>query len=139
MKKLLLFVSVLTLGLTSCSSDDDSSSSDSIEGTWEWSKEGTIVNGEEFLYDYDHFCDNKKDYVQILSGGVIKEVWYETDCTEDVWQANWSRNGNTLTVTDGTDSVSGEILELTNTTLKLKYTETFDGTTYINVDVYTRR
>lgn len=91
MKRLLLFVSVLTLGLTSCSSDDDSSSSASIEGTWEWSKEGTIVNGHEVLYDYDHECANNKDYVQILSGGVVKEFWYDTDCTEDVWEANWSK------------------------------------------------
>ena len=52
-KRILLFVSIVSLSLAfnSCSSDDDSGSSTSgtIVGEWEFLKEGTIVSGTEFL------------------------------------------------------------------------------------------
>lgn len=50
MKKItILFLSVLTLGLSvsSCSKDDDENTS--IVGKWELIKQGTIISGQEAL------------------------------------------------------------------------------------------
>lgn len=133
MKKiLLLFVSTLVLGLTSCSKDDDSSSdSSNIEGRWEYFQEGTIVGGTETLVSWDHECTTKKDYVELLSGGVMKDMVYWDDCIDDVVTGTWSRSGNNLTVALGSESVSAEIMILDSTTLKVKYVE--GGTTYVQV------
>lgn len=133
MKKiLLLFVSTLVLGLTSCSKDDDSSSdSSNIEGRWEYFQEGTIVGGTETLVSWDHECTTKKDYIELLSGGVMKDMVYWDDCIDDVVTGTWLRSGNNLTVALGSESATGEIVTLNSTTLKIKYVE--GGTTYVQV------
>ena len=134
MKKILvLFVSVFTLGLTSCSSDDDSSSSSSsnIEGKWEYYQEGVISGGTESLDTWDHDCPTKKDYIELLNGGVANDMVYWDDCIDDVVTGTWSRSGNNLTVALGSESVSAEIMILDSTTLKVKYVE--GGTTYVQV------
>ncbi|WP_339837586.1 hypothetical protein, partial [uncultured Flavobacterium sp.] len=51
-KQVVLLFLVATVTLVSCNKDDDKEAS--IEGKWEYSKEGTIVNGTESLSDYQH-------------------------------------------------------------------------------------
>ena len=134
MKKILF----LCLGVTmfaSCSSDDSSSSSSSIVGSWEYSKEGAIVNGQEVLVDYENDCATSNDYIQFLDNGTLNDVYYWDDCEEDITPGTWSKTGNTATVTIDGETQTANILTLNSTTLKVSYEE--DGFTYLQV--YTRR
>jgi len=140
-KNKVLFVSVLSLGLalTSCSKDDNSSSSSSasVEGKWKYTKEGTIVSGQEVLSDYVNdapACGS--DYLEILTGGTAKDIYYYNDgaCQSDVGMGTWSKSGNTMAVTFDGVTDNAEILTLNSTTLKVKYSR--DGEEMINV--YTR-
>lgn len=131
MKKiLLLFVSTLVLSLTSCDKDDDGDSS-SIEGKWSYFQEGTEVNGQEVLVNYVNDCSTKSDYVEILAGGVFKDVYYYDDCTEEVDTGSWSKDGSNITVSFNGFSSTGQILTLDNSTLKVK--STVEGEIYIQV------
>ncbi|WP_339839228.1 lipocalin family protein, partial [uncultured Flavobacterium sp.] len=82
-----------------------------------------------------------KDYSEIIAGGTLKDVYYESNgaggCDEFIDTLNWTRNGNTITVSESGFSTTGEIVELTNTTLKTKYTDPADDSVYITV--FTRK
>lgn len=129
-----LFV-VATMVLFSCDKKDDDAAS--IVGKWQYAKEGTIVNGSEVLVDYNHTPGCSKDYIEVIDGGVLKDVYYDSNgaggCDETIDTAAWTRNGNTLTVTAFGESSTVEISELTQTTLKVKYTDPSDGTMYVTV------
>jgi len=140
MKKLiLLFVACVSLtSITSCSSDDDNSSA-SLEGKWEYSKEGFASNGQEILTDYDHATGCNKDFIQITATTVSDHEFFNNGdgCEEDIFTVAYSRSGNTLTIGTGVDASVAQIVTLNGSTLKVKYTdEEFPGVEYI--DVYTR-
>ncbi|HEU0136145.1 MAG TPA: lipocalin family protein [Flavobacterium sp.] len=145
MKKFyLLFVSVLTLGLTSCNNDDDAGSDTggTLEGRWEYFQEGTLVNGQEVLHNYEHAEGCTKDFGEFLAGGVAKDYTYSNNgtatCDEEITTGTWSRSGNMITLTFAGFSVTAEIMTLNATTLKVKYTETVGTTTMTFIDVYRR-
>ncbi len=136
MKKLLVLVSLLAIGLSSCSKDDDSSgSSAALEGKWIFSKEGAIVGGNEMLIDYTgNEAGCTKDYSIIKSNGTIEDVDFDSfnsPCEMFVDNYSWSRSGNTLTVGEGADSSVFEILVLTSTELKIKETTSGDITVFV--------
>lgn len=126
MKKLiLLFVACVSLtSIISCSNDDDNSSA-SLLGKWEYSKEGFGANGIEELTDYEHTPGCNKDYVEITANQVSDYSYFDsgTGCTEDVYITPYTRNGNSITVGTGADTSTGTIVSLTNTTLKVKYSD----------------
>ena len=126
MKKItLLFVSIITIGLTSvsCNKDDDNSTP-AIEGKWIFSKEGET---ELTLTDYEHTIGCNKDYMVIAAGGQITFYSYDKEgssCIESIETATWKREGNTITVNyGGEDIFETEIINLTNAELKTKDTE----------------
>lgn len=135
MKKLsILFVSVLTLGLavTSCSSDNDGDAS--IVGKWTPIKLGSEVNGKEVLVDYpkEGTCDS--DVTEFTADGKFTEISYESNagkCEASTDKGTYTYSGKTLsTKYDGdTSTESVEVLELSGSTLKTKYTEKVDATT----------
>ena len=144
MKKLnILFVFVLFLGLnfTSCSSsDNDSSSSSSIVGKWNFSKTQSTMGGvttpEE---DYEHTPNCSKDYVEFKTGGVCNAGTYQgSTCILDIDPATWALSGSTITITDGTDVSTIELVSVTSSALKLKQTETFSGQTVIIILTFTK-
>lgn len=138
-KQLVLLFLVASVTLVSCNKNDDNEEEvpvATIEGKWEYTQE---TNDAGQLVAYEHTAGCNKDYVEIIAGGTIKDVsFYKNstgNCVEDSFTANWSRNGNVITVTSNGISSTAEIMELTNTTLKVK---TVDGSdTYITV--HTRR
>ena len=137
LKSLVLLFLVATVSLVSCNKDDDDATptATTFEGKWQYSKEGAIVNGQEVLTNYVHASGCTKDYVEFLSAGVFKDhSFFGASCEEDVFTGTWSKNGSMVTVTADGDSSTAEIIELTATTLKVKYTDA--GTVF--VDVYTR-
>lgn len=141
MKKLVLFVSVLALGLTSCSKDDDGGgTSASLEGKWEFSKEGVAANGQEALTDYDHTEGCPKDYLQIGATTVVDHSFFKDgeDCVDETSSTTYSRSGNTLTITEGGQTYTSEIMVLDGSTLKIKDSETVGGQTFDYITVFTR-
>ena len=143
-KRVLLFVSIVSLSLTfnSCSKDDDSSSSTSgtIVGEWEFLKEGTIVSGTEFLSPFEHTSGCTKNYIEFKSNGMAEDYYYEKpsgSCVEFVDEATWTKDGNALSVNyGGGDFFDSEIMILNSTTLKIKFAD--DGGT-INVVEFVRK
>lgn len=138
MKKLVLFVSVLALGLTSCNKDDDGGTSAALEGNWEYSREGIAANGQEALTDYDHTDGCSKDYTVITATSVVDHSFGE-NCEEFLTTATYTRSGNTLTTTYEGQTFTSEILQLDGSTLKISTPETFEGQTMNYITVYTRR
>ena len=146
MKKItILFLSVLTLGLSvaSCSSDDDNDgASASIEGKWELSQVGYIVGGKETLEDVKNgSCSN--DTYEFTSDGKVKETTYysnEGKCEAETDNGTWTKNGNTLTIkfTGDTQGDSYEI-EVSGNKIKLKETYTEGGQSYTYVYVYVKK
>jgi len=137
MKKLiLLFVASISLtSITSCSKDDDNSSA-SLEGKWEYSKEGFATNGQEVLTDYDHTVGCSKDFIRITATTVADHSFFNDGdgCEEEIFTVSYTRNGNTITAGTGADAGVGQILILDGSTLKIKYSdEDFPGVDYITV------
>lgn len=135
-KRVLLFVSIVSLSLifNSCSKDDDngSSTSGNIVGKWIYLKQGEIVGGEEFLYPYENSCTSENDFTQIYSNGTLRDVYYNSTCSESIDNATWTRSGNMITVSYGPgESSTSEIIELTSTKLKVKFYDEVDDTYYL--------
>lgn len=131
MKKIIvLFVSIITIGLTSVSCNKDDDNNVSIEGKWVLSKEGET---ESTLTDYEHTLGCDKDYMVIAAGGQIIFYSYDNEsgtCSENIETGTWIKNGNIVSISFGGIVVlETEIINLTNTELKTKDTE--DG--YITV------
>ncbi len=124
-KKLFLFIPLLVLSLYSCSKDDDSNliTNSPLEGKWQFTKEGTITNNREVLNNYQHTTGCTKDYIELLTGNIVKDHYFDNpDCQETIDTGNWSRNNNSLVLTySGESTVSAQILELNQTTLKVSF------------------
>ena len=144
MKKItILFLSVMTLGLsvTSCSSDDDDDSA-SIVGKWEYTKEGYSVAGQEDLEDYEHLTQCGRDNIEFLTDGSFKTQFFEIEEEECITQngnGEYVRDGKKLTIKgteeDPEESVS-EILFIDENTLKIKTDVTFEGQTFSEISVF---
>lgn len=127
--------------ITSCSNDDDNdSSSASIEGKWEISKEGETL---ETLEAVENVGNCGLTIVEILKGGAIITTYfdfYDSVCETDTEPGTWSKKDKILIIkgNDGEDytyTEEHEIIELTNATLTLKEKDE-DGTWY---SVYNRK
>ena len=140
MKKLaLLFVAVLAVGVTSCSKDDDAGQA-ALEGKWEITKEGGIIQGQEVLTNYQHAAGCNKDFTMISATTLIDHEFEGTDCFESTYTSAYTRSGNTITITVDGVAYTGTIIQLDNSTLKIKGQEmTEGGITYSDITVYTRR
>jgi hypothetical protein len=138
LKKLFLMLPVLIFSLYSCSKNDSTpgTAAVALEGKWQYSKTGTITNNQEVLTDYEHTTGCTKNYIEILTGGILKSHEFNNpNCQEIINTGTWVKNNNAITVTyPNQPIVTGEIVELTTTTLKTKFTNS--GIT--EVDVMTR-
>ena len=137
LKKLFFISTVFILGLSSCSNDSNSGNvAASIVGKWQFTKEGEITNNQEVLDDYQHTSGCTKDFTEILTGNIFKQHLFDNpDCQETIDTGTWTRNNSSLVLTyPNPPIINAEILELTNTTLKVKYV--FSGVT--KVIVFTR-
>jgi hypothetical protein len=145
MKKItILFLSVLTLGLSvaSCSSDDDNDGgSASIEGKWELSQQGAIVNGKEILANATNgSCSN--DTYEFTNDGKFKYTEYynnEGKCEAESYSGTWTKNGNTLKIKFTGDDEESYETEISGNKAKLKQTYTEDGQSVTDVYVYVKK
>lgn len=146
MKKILTLLTVLTFAVfTSCSSDDDNGENQAIiVGSWEYSQEGTVIDGEEVLEPYDHGapeCGN--DFVEFQANGTAVETSFfanmVSECETETFTFSYVVNGQQITL-DGIDdeAVNAEILTLNSTTLKIRTSEEIGGETFVYIIVLTR-
>ena len=131
MKKVsILFVSAIALFLTSCSKDDNNSSSaESIEGKWNYSKMSMTSNGQttpETDYD-DNETGCSKDYLEIKTGGVFDEGDYTSGCAFTKYSGTWTKVENFYTFVSSGNSEIYELVSVTSTELKFRIGETVGG------------
>lgn len=122
MKKIVLFVVAFVSFsvLTSCSKDDDGAS---LQGKWEYFKEGDAIDGVETLYDYNHETGCTKDYSMISGTTIMDHNFSGSACTEEITTVPYTRSGNTITTTFAGSSFTAEIKTLNDTTLKVYFTD----------------
>lgn len=135
-KRILLAV-LLSIGLfaTSCSSDDNEGETIvPIQGKYNLSQTGTIINGQEVLIDAPQNASGcNRDYLDLrLSNAAVIGDYDGSNCALTETTGTYVRSHNDLTLTVGTVSSTSDIMNLTNKELKIK-----DKTTGI-ITVYTR-
>jgi hypothetical protein len=132
-----LYVLALSLGMfaTSCSSDDNEGETIiPIEGKYNLSQQGTIVDGKEVLVNAPENQEGcSRDYLELrLSNAAVIGDYDGSNCALVETTGTYVRSHNDLTLTIGNVSSTSDIMNLTNKELKLK-----DKATGI-ITVYTR-
>jgi len=135
--KRILFGLLLSIGLFagSCSSDDnDGETIIPIQGKYNLSQTGTIINGQEVLIDAPQNQSGcSRDYLDLrLSNAAVIGDYNGSDCALTETTGTYARSHNDLTISVGNTSTTSDIMNLTNKELKLK-----DKTTGV-ITVYTR-
>lgn len=135
--KKILFVLALSLGMfaASCSSDDNEGETIiPLQGKYNLSKTGTIVNGQEVLVDAPQNQEGcSRDYLELkLSNAAVIGDYDGSNCALVETTETYVRSHNDLTITIGNASTTSDIMNLTNKELKIK-----DKTTGV-ITVYTR-
>ena len=126
MKKLLLLLSFVAVSLTSCSNDDDSSSTVAVNEAnlmKKWYYVSYEVAGQTIPYDN---LECGRDYMQFKADDVVED-YYVNSCDPldaDTDLGTWSLSGNTISGTIFGETVTGTVSSLTATTLQI--TDTFD-------------
>lgn len=143
MRKITILVaSAFAFGLTftSCSGDDDSNGG-SIVAKWNFSTVKYTVNGTVAYngpYD-DNEVGCASDNIEIFENGTALETdYFNSDCDFETYPSTYTRDGNTLTVTDDGDVTEIEIVELTSSKLVLRSSDTFEGDTQISEITFTK-
>jgi hypothetical protein len=133
----ILFVLALSLGMfaTSCSSDDNEGETIiPLEGKYNLSKQGGVVNGQEVLVDAPQNASGcNRDYLDLrLSNAAVIGDYDGSNCALTETTGTYVRSHNDLTITIGGASTTSDIMNLTNKELKIK-----DKATGV-ITVYTR-
>lgn len=135
-KAVVLFISVMILGsvFTSCTKEGGNGpvDMDLIEGKWIFSKSTATSNGFTIPYTTPYFKneDNcSKDYVDVLSGGIVKYSDSSLNCVLIEKDGTWTQSGNTITIyVTGTDfNGTFRVTTLSSTELVLKIDGTYSG------------
>lgn len=135
-KVILVFVWVLILGavFTSCTKEGGNGTVDInlIEGKWLFSKSTATSSGFTIPYTTPYFKNEDgcpKDYVDVLSGGMVKYGNYPVSCVLESKDGTWTQSGNTITINVTGTSFTGtfNVTTLTATELVLKIDGTYSG------------
>jgi hypothetical protein len=125
-KFLILPALLLVLGSTSCDKDDDKYElpAATLTGKWFYSQVGTTIGGAEVLGAYDGNEDGcSKDYIELGNDGEYANVDYDsadTPCAVSTQTGSFAVTGNSFVVDTGDDTVTGTILNLSYTELKIR-------------------
>ena len=134
MKKIntLIVLFSLSILVSSCSKDKKVAP---LEGKWEITRSGILVNGNEFVFPYEHTPGCDKDFVEFIAVCIYRQHFFEienTDCETFIESGVWSRSGNSIAIVIDGDLSLADIMVLTETSLKLKITyDDDDSFTYI--------
>lgn len=121
----ILFVLALSLGMfaTSCSSDDNEGETIvPIQGKYNLSQTGTIIDGKEVLVDAPENASGcSRDYLDLrLSNAAVIGDYSGDNCALVETTGTYVRSHNDLTLTIGALSTTSDIMNLTNKELKIK-------------------
>lgn len=149
MKKLsfLSFIMVITISLLSCESDSgDTNNNDNllIVGKWIPTKIGTILdNGHEQLSEIPNAGKCESDLVEYSSDRSFSHLLYEfqnNKCISNTNKGTWLLKDKMLTaIQNGEDPNLLEVLELNESTLKLKQTLQTGSGLLVFISVYKRQ
>ncbi|MCP2027796.1 hypothetical protein L1276_002956 [Flavobacterium sp. HSC-32F16] len=120
---------------TSCSNDDnDGETIVPIQGKYNLSQTGTIIDGKEVLIDAPENASGcSRDYLDLrLSNAAVIGDYSGENCALVETTGTYVRSHNDLTLTVGSISSTSDIMNLTNKELKIK-----NKTTGV-ITVYTR-
>jgi len=135
--KRILLALLLSIGLftVSCSSDDNEGETIvPIQGKYNLSQTGTIIDGKEVLIDAPQNASGcQRDYLDLrISNAAVIGDYHGSDCALTETTGTYARSHNDLTISVGNVSTTADIMNLTNKELKIK-----DKTTGV-ITVYTR-
>lgn len=126
---LFLFVAILGVAVSSCSSDNNDNAS--IEATWEITHEGEIdlTTSKETLLPVSTEGNCGASTITFSKGGVFTDFYTEysnSKCHNYSDTGVWTRTASKLTIKYGSEdsTETAEIVELSKSTLKIKFTET---------------
>ncbi|RED25494.1 lipocalin-like protein [Flavobacterium cutihirudinis] len=144
MKKIsILFLSVLALSLAVVSCNDNDDEIQSIEGKWVPVKLGKIVDGKEVLSDYpnEHNCES--DVMEFTNDSKFTDLMHlfaDNNCMAVTAKGTWLLNEKHLTLTYEDQQINNiEILELTKSVLKIKYTGKSDEAHMFVITIFERK
>ena len=134
-KSIILLLSALTLAtvFTSCTKDDSGPvDMNFIEGKWNFSRSTATSGSFTLPYSTDYFKNEdgcNKDYIEIMSGGIVKYTDYSLNCVLIQKTGTWSQSGNTITiaVTGTSFNDTFDVTTLTSSELVLKINGTYEG------------
>ena len=135
MKKLILIL--LVLMTISCSKNDEQQIQAEQSIFRKWYHKEIVVNNVTIPYDDHEPCG--KDYIEFYDQNKIKsvDVWA---CEEDVdWIGTFTKSNNILTISNGTESRTVDIIELNSSSLIYEYDfdEDNDGTNEHYIEKFT--
>lgn len=138
MRKIKLFSLALITGLLfSCSSDDNGGTTTSGEIAGKWFNKEYVVAGQTIPYDDHEECG--KDFIEFSSNNTGRYVDIN-ECEEESDAFTYAKDGNKLVITQLDGVENAEIVELSSTTLKLKFTYDFmeDGNEVTVIEVFSK-
>lgn len=145
MKKNLLLTLILIIitTLIGCSKNDDnnSNSSPTIVGKWRSVKLEFYENDVLSLTNnYVEDNSNCPDYDEYKDNGTYVIIFNDANCNSTVSQnGTYVHNGTTLSETSGGSTIISKVITLTNTDLKIEFTENSPhGTVFKYVNYYKR-
>jgi len=128
MKKLFA-LSLMLIGLASCSDDDTSSVNlDNLQKRWY--NVSTIVSGQKIPYDGNPTCG--KDYMEFQASNVLREIdWVDCQTDPTTTTGTYTAVDKTLTTVLDGETITYSIKKLSGTSLQLS--TSFNGTviTYV--------
>ncbi|TDO95428.1 lipocalin family protein [Flavobacterium sp. 245] len=123
----LLLALILSIGLfsTSCSNDDNEGETlIPLEGKWDLSKTGTVINGTETLIDApENQSGCNKDYLELKLDNTVNIGDYSSAvsaCALTVQSGIYSRSHNNITTVVNGVTKTQDIVNLTLKELKVK-------------------
>ncbi|MFD2910027.1 lipocalin family protein [Flavobacterium ardleyense] len=143
MKKIAIFLIVLTSTLFSCSSSDDSVTINPQSLLGKWYIKGGTENGGPFV-NYNNKCATQRDFQEFFNNGTITFNGYAIDCEPtNISSSIWSVSGNILTVSSTNfDPMIYEYVytveSLTSEELIVVQTVNDPEGTFVNRNTYTR-
>lgn len=141
MKKSLLLTLTLILVTTliGCSKDDDNNSSPTLVGKWRTVKFEYYTNGvldeTETIVEENSTCP---DYIEFKTNGTYAVINNNANCNSTADESgSYVYNGTTIATTSAGSTDTSIVISLTNTDLKIDFTETSsDGTVFKNVGYF---
>lgn len=130
---LVLLIVVLATLFTSCTKDISGPvDMDYLVGKWNFNKSTASSSGFTIPYLTDYLKNEdgcSKDYIEFISGGIVRFGDYKPNCVFEEKIGTWSQNGNSIMINVVGSSFNGtfDVASLSANELILKIDGTYNG------------